>query len=115
MLLNKGTWGRERILSLASVEAMTGDQLTAEQRVGAEVFFGKHSSWGYGMSVDIHREKPWNAPGRFGWDGGFGTSAYADPKNDFIGILFTQRLMDSPVPPPAYQDFWKYAYRALES
>jgi CubicO group peptidase (beta-lactamase class C family) len=115
MLLNKGTWGGKRILSQASVEAMTRDQLTPEQRIGAEVFFGKHSSWGYGMSVDTHGEKPWNVPGRFGWDGGFGTSAYADPKNDFVGILFTQRLMDSPVPPSAYQDFWKFAYQALES
>jgi CubicO group peptidase (beta-lactamase class C family) len=33
-------------------------------------------------------------PGRFGWDAGFGTSAYAEPTNDFIGILLTQRMID---------------------
>ena len=53
-------------------------------------------------------------PGRFGWDGGFGTSAYSDPKNDFVGILLTQRLMDSPEPRAVFEDFWTHAYRSLE-
>jgi CubicO group peptidase (beta-lactamase class C family) len=51
----------------------------------------------------------------FPWDGGFGTSAYSDPKNDFIGILMTQRLMDSPEPPSVFDDFWTHAYRSLET
>lgn len=93
---------------------MTRDQLTSEQRQGADLFFGKHSSWGFGMGVNIHQDKPWTVPGRFGWDGGFGTSAYSDPKNDFVGILMTQRLMDSPEPPAVFSDFWMQAYRALE-
>jgi CubicO group peptidase (beta-lactamase class C family) len=115
MMLNKGTWGGERLLSQASIESMTIDQLAPEQRQGAEIFFGSHSSWGFGMAVNIHREKPWNVPGRFGWDGGFGTSAYSDPEHDFIGILMTQRLTDSPEPPAVFEDFWAHAYRALDS
>jgi CubicO group peptidase (beta-lactamase class C family) len=113
MMLNKGVWGGERLLAQASVEAMTRDQLTPDQRKGAEIFFGSHSSWGFGMAVNIHREKPWNVPGRFGWDGGFGTSAYSDPKNDFIGNLLTQRMMDSPQAPAVFEDFWKAAYQAI--
>jgi len=54
-------------------------------------------------------------PDRFGWDGGFGTSAYSDPKSDFIGILMTQRLMDSPDPPSVFEDFWSHACRSLEA
>ena len=115
MMLNQGAWGRVRLLAQASVAAMTRDQLTPRQREGAEVFFGAHSSWGFGMAVSIKRDRPWTVPGRFGWDGGFGTSAYSDPTNDFIGILLTQRMMDSPAPPPVYDDFWSYAYRALAS
>jgi CubicO group peptidase (beta-lactamase class C family) len=115
MMLNKGVWGRERILTEASVESMTRDQLAPQQKTGAELFFGSHSSWGFGMAVNIRQDKPWTVPGRFGWDGGFGTSAYSDPANDFIGILFTQRLMDSPEPPPVFKDFWAQAYRALEA
>jgi CubicO group peptidase (beta-lactamase class C family) len=115
IMLNKGTWGRERLLTEASVESMTSDQLTPQQKIGADIFFGSHSSWGFGMGVNIQRDKPWMVPGRFGWDGGFGTSAYSDPKNDFIGILLTQRLMDSPEPPAVYEDFWMHAYRTLEA
>jgi len=114
MMLNKGVMGSERLLSLTSVDAMTHDQLTPAQRQGAGIFFGNHSSWGFGMAVNIHRDQPWTVPGRFGWDGGFGTSAYSDPTHDFIGILFTQRLMDSPQPPAVFRDFWMHAYRALE-
>jgi CubicO group peptidase (beta-lactamase class C family) len=66
------------------------------------------------MSVAIKRTQPWFTPGRFGWDGGFGTSAYSDPKEDFVGILMTQRLMMSPKPPAIYDDFWTLAYSALE-
>jgi CubicO group peptidase (beta-lactamase class C family) len=115
MLLNQGMRGRERILSKASVASMTTDQLVPAQKLGAEIFFGNHSSWGFGMSVNIHRDKPWHVPGRFGWDGGFGTSAYSDPTNDFIGILMTQRMMDSPEPPAVHEDFWAHAYRGLEA
>jgi CubicO group peptidase (beta-lactamase class C family) len=94
---------------------MTSDQLTPQQKKGAEIFFGSHSSWGFGMAVDIDGDKPWHVPGRFGWDGGFGTSAYSDPKNDFIGILLTQRLVDSPEPTAVVKDFWTHAYRCLEA
>jgi CubicO group peptidase (beta-lactamase class C family) len=115
MMLNKGVWGRERLLAQASIESMTSDQLMPQQRQGAEIFFGSHSSWGFGMGVNIQLDKPWTVPGRFGWDGGFGTSAYSDPKNDFIGILLTQRLVDSPEPPAVFTDFWTHAYRSLEA
>jgi len=114
MMLNKGVRDQERLLTQASVELMTNDQLNSRQRQGAEIFFGGHSSWGFGMAVNIQQDKPWMVPGRFGWDGGFGTSAYSDPKNDFVGILLTQRLMDSPEPPAVFKDFWMHAYRSLE-
>ena len=115
MMLNKGTWRQERLLSETAVHAMATDQLTTGQRIGAEIFFGDHSSWGFGMCVNIHRSRPWTVPGRFGWDGGFGTSAYSDPKNDVVGILLTQRTMDSPAPPAVMEDFWTCAYRAFDA
>ena len=52
-------------------------------------------------------------PGRFGWTGGFGTTAYTDPAEGMIGILFTQRMMDSPEPPKVFTDFWTLAYQAI--
>jgi hypothetical protein len=43
-MLNKGRHGREQVLARATVELMTSDQLTPEQRAGSEIFFGAHSS-----------------------------------------------------------------------
>jgi CubicO group peptidase (beta-lactamase class C family) len=114
MMLNKGRYGNEQILSRATVELMTSNQLTPEQRAGAEVFFGTHSSWGLGIAVDIARNEIYHSPGRFGWTGGYGTTAYIDPAQGLIGILFTQRMMDSPEPPKVFTDFWTLAYQAME-
>jgi CubicO group peptidase (beta-lactamase class C family) len=113
MLLNKGRHGGEQILSRATVELMTSDQLRPEQRAGSEIFFGTHSSWGLGMAVDIQRTEIFHSPGRFRWTGGFGTCAYTDPVERVIGILFTQRMLDSPEPPKVFTDFWTLAYGAL--
>jgi CubicO group peptidase (beta-lactamase class C family) len=79
-----------------------------------EIFFGTHSSWGLGFAVDIRRKEIYHNPGRFGWTGGFGTTAYIDPREEMIGILFTQRMMDSPEPPKVFTDFWTLAYGAME-
>jgi len=113
MMLGKGQHGRERILSRPSVELMTTDQLTPEQKAGTEIFFGEHSSWGFGVAITTRRTELWPA-GRFGWDGGLGTSAYSDPREDMVGILMTQRLMDSPEPPRVFVDFWTSAYQAID-
>jgi hypothetical protein len=48
-------------------------------RAGSEIFFGSHSNWGLGAAVDIQRREIFHSPGRFGWMGGFGTTAYTDP------------------------------------
>jgi CubicO group peptidase (beta-lactamase class C family) len=114
MMLNKGHHGREQILSRAAVELMTSDRVTPAQRAGADLFFGTWSSWGLGMGVDIARHDIFHTPGRFGWTGGTGTTAYVDPAEDMIGILFTQRMMDSPTPPTVFSDFWTLAYGAMQ-
>lgn len=114
MLLHKGRHGSERILSRPSVEVMTTDQLTPEQMVGADLFFGGHSGWGFGMAVYTRRDDLSTVPGRFGWTGGLGTSAYTDPQEGLIGILMTQLLMDSPQAPHIFEDFWTLTYQAID-
>ena len=113
MMLNKGRHGSEQILSRASVDLMTSDQLTPENRIGSELFFDSFSSWGLGMAVDIGRKDIYHNPGRYGWTGGLGTTAYNDPKESAIGILFTQRMMDSPELPKILSDFWTLTYQAF--
>lgn len=76
---------------------MTADRLTGVQRAGphAAMFFNGNSGWGFGCAVARRRNDLWMNPGRFGRDGGYGTSAYADPAEGLAGILMTQRMMDS--------------------
>ena len=89
MLLNEGRHGGERILSRPAVELMMTDQLTPAQKQGTELFFGHGASWGMGGAVVTRRTDLWATPGRFGWDGGYGTSAHLDPAEDMVGILMT--------------------------
>lgn len=114
MMLNRGRHRGERILSRPSVELMTTDQLTAGQKADNAVFFGGNSGWGLGVGVLTRRDDLAAVPGRFGWDGGTGTSVYTDPAEHLIGILLTQRAMTSPAPPPWHRDFWTCAYQAID-
>jgi CubicO group peptidase (beta-lactamase class C family) len=116
MLLAKGRHGRARILSRPSVEAMTCDHLTPENKVGGSLvpgYFDSHG-WGFGVSVVTRRYDIASTPGKYGWDGGLGTSFYADPREEMITLLFTQRAWTSPRPPPICVDFWTSAYQAID-
>jgi CubicO group peptidase (beta-lactamase class C family) len=113
MLLDGLTGEGEALLSRAFVTLMASDQLTASQREGSEIFFEDFGSWGLGVNVDVARREPYNSLGRFGWTGGLGTTAYIDPAERLITILFTTRSMDSPTPPHFFTDFYTQAYAAL--
>ena len=115
MMLSQGKHGSERILSRPSVETMTADQLTQEQKAVSGLvprYFDTHG-WGFGVSVITRREDVTGSIGRFGWDGGLGTSWYSDPREDMVGILMTQRAWTSPTPPRVCLDFWTSAYQAI--
>ena len=114
MLLNKGRHRGKRILSRPSVELMMTDQLTPAQKQGAELFFGAGASWGVGGAVITRRTDLWTTPGRYGWDGGYGSSAHLDPAEDIAGILMTTRMMESPQLPRVFSDFWTSAYQAID-
>jgi CubicO group peptidase (beta-lactamase class C family) len=118
MMLNKGLYdgpeGPVRILSRPTVELMTSDQLTPAQKADAHLFFGTSTSWGFGLAVAIKRENIWETPGRFGWDGGLGTSGYSDPHENMVSVLLTQRMMEDPTPPRAFRDFWTASYQAID-
>jgi CubicO group peptidase (beta-lactamase class C family) len=116
MMLKGGKYGSERILSRRSVEVMTTDQITPEQKVVSSFFPGFWDShgWGFGVSIVTRRDDLAATPGRYGWDGGYGTSWYVDPKEELIGILMTQRLWDASGAPVVLLDFWTSAYGAID-
>ncbi|XVU27082.1 serine hydrolase domain-containing protein [Actinoplanes sp. CA-054009] len=124
MLLNHGVHGTERILSRPAVELMTTNRLTPEQqaprdalaRDNVHVSFGQgqHGGWGLGMAVRTYRGD--YAPvGQFGWDGGSGTSVYADPRHGLTGILLTQVGLSVPDPARLIHDFWTTVYQAVDA
>jgi len=116
MMLSRGRYGKERMLARPTVELMTSDQLTAEEKAAspfAPGFWDSHG-WGFGLSVITRRDGVGPSSGSFGWDGGFHTSCYVDPQEDMIGILLAQRLMTSPRPSDFYTDFWTLAYQAID-
>ncbi|MGY0234443.1 serine hydrolase domain-containing protein [Longispora urticae] len=123
MLLNHGTHDGERILSRAAVELMTTNCLTPEEqtvrsnlaRNAVHISFGQgqQGGWGFGMAVRTYRGD--YAPvGQFGWDGGTGTTAYADRDNQLTGVLLTQVGLSVPDPARLIHDFWTTVYQALE-
>ncbi|MFB7824211.1 serine hydrolase domain-containing protein [Streptomyces hydrogenans] len=123
MLLAGGTLDGERILSRSAVELMTTNRLTPDQLAARTSMFrdmahlapgqAQHGGWGFGMAVRTQRVD--YAPlGQFGWDGGTGTTAYADPRNGLIGILLTQVGMSTPDSARLIHDFWTTLYQAVD-
>jgi CubicO group peptidase (beta-lactamase class C family) len=115
MMLDQGAFRGGRILSRPTVEAMTTDQLTVEQKAASPFSPGFWDSlgWGFGMAINTRRDSGSASPGRFGWDGGLGTSWASDPKEGLVGVLLTQRA-GFPQMSPIYQDFWATAYQTID-
>lgn len=113
MLLRRGEYGRERILSQRSVEAMTRNQVTRDQ-TKAELVPGYWDShgWGFGMAVLTKPDGLASSPGRYGWDGGMGSSWFNDPTEDLTAVLLTNRMWSSATPPNICTAFWRSAYDA---
>jgi CubicO group peptidase (beta-lactamase class C family) len=105
--------GGAPVLDPAVATLMRTDRLSDHQRDAAQLFLGPGRSWGLGCEVVLSQAQTALAPGAFGWMGGTGTTAYVDPERDLVGVLFTQRAMESNHPPPVFVDFWDAVYRAL--
>jgi CubicO group peptidase (beta-lactamase class C family) len=66
------------------------------------------------MEVITGRNDLSSVPGRFGWDGAFGTSWHVDPGEEMVGILMTQRRPDRLDIPALTLDFWTSAYQLID-
>jgi CubicO group peptidase (beta-lactamase class C family) len=85
--------GGNGVLQPETVEAMTRNQLTDTQRANVWPGFSflDDRGWGYGVSVCDD--------GRYGWDGGFGTTWSNVPSQDLTVVVLTQRATDETGPP----------------
>jgi CubicO group peptidase (beta-lactamase class C family) len=103
-----------RLLSRASVEAMTTDHLGVEQGAAGPSPDGSHG-WGFGVSVQVRRTGLGPTPGSYGWAGGLGTTWANDPSKSLVGVVLTTDMFAGPFPPPAViQDFWTCLYAAVD-
>lgn len=115
MMIGEGAHRGRRLLSRPSIALMTTDQITPEQKSRSPFApgFWDDRGWGFGVSIVTHRGELAGTPGRYGWDGGYGTSWYVDPAEGLIGIFLSQRVWDAPVEPAELRDFWTTAYAAI--
>ncbi|RDJ26768.1 class A beta-lactamase-related serine hydrolase [Bosea caraganae] len=115
MLLACGRHGARRILSRPTVEQMTRDQITPEQKANSPFFpgFWDRTGWGFGVGIMTKPDHLSAVPGRYGWEGGFGTSLNIDPRQALITIFLSQRLMQGPDDDAINQEFQRLAYAAV--
>ncbi len=114
MMLDKGRFGNERILSRLSVETMTVDHMTPEQKAASPFFpgFWDNRGWGFGV-VDSHppgRHRLRARPLRMGrW---YGDLMVRRPHRE------PARHPDDPggacFPSGIYEDFWTSVYQAID-
>jgi CubicO group peptidase (beta-lactamase class C family) len=108
--------GGAPLLSRPSVETMTTDQLTPEQKAVSGFFPDDFDArgWGFCVSVVTRREDPAAPVGQYGWDGGLGTVWRNDPSEQMISLLLTNAAFTSPRPPEIVQDFLTAAYASID-
>lgn len=113
MMLDNGRHAGGRLLARPSVETMTTDHITRAQKAASPFFpgFWDNRGWGFGVSIVTRRDDIASVPGRYGWDGGTGTSWYADPAESLHALLLTQVEV---FPSGIYEDFWTSVYQTID-
>jgi CubicO group peptidase (beta-lactamase class C family) len=89
MMLNGGTFNKQRILSRKSVELMTVDHLgSIESPWTNGVGFGL----GFSIVKDLGKRGTLGSEGEFGWGGAYHSTYWVDPKEDLVVVYFTQLI-----------------------
>jgi CubicO group peptidase (beta-lactamase class C family) len=89
MLLNKGTYNGHKILAPRTVEMMLSGQL--------DTMFNGTNDFGLGFEIVTPKgaaREPKNV-GSFGWGGYFGTTYWADAKENLVCLIMTQQNPNS--------------------
>ena len=91
-----------RVLTEESVRAMTTEQVGPVDDEGG--------GWGLGIGVRITDEPGGRHAGSYGWDGGLGSSWWADPVTGVSAVLLTDQMWASPQPPQLFTAFRSAAF-----
>lgn len=87
MLLNGGELDGARLLSPLSVELMTTNHLGALYQDGSFGF-----GLGFEVVLDAGRAGRLSAPGSYGWGGAYHSRYFVDPREQMVGVFFSQIL-----------------------
>ena len=94
MLLHGGTLDGVRILGRKTVDLISTDHLTPEQRKGDN--WDTQRGYGYGLGVRVMTNPELaginGSVGEWGWDGAFGNWFCVDPKEDLTCVYLTTNL-----------------------
>jgi len=102
-----------RLLSRASVAAMTTDQL-GEAGAGSGPSPDGTQGWGFGVGVTLRRTGLAGSIGSYGWAGGLGSTWMNDPTERLVVTVLTTDMFAGAFPPPAViQDVPTGVYAAL--
>ena len=107
MMLNRGELDGVRVLKPESVDRMTSNQIGSL----AMPDWGHGGRFGYGFGVVAERGQRPEAVGSYSWAGFFSTYFWVDPKNELVGVLFTQTYPGGD--PKLREEFRRLTYEAL--
>lgn len=103
LFIGDGAVDSVRLLRPETLARMTTNQLTEEQRQGAEIFglplFGSGHGFGFGVAavLDPATAAPSlcrGAPGTVGWPGAFGGFWQADPSDESVLVFLSHNLVE---------------------
>jgi CubicO group peptidase (beta-lactamase class C family) len=106
MLLNKGTYKGKRLLLPATVALMTSNQ------VGGISLGDNKFGLGFEIITPKGALKTGESAGSFQWGGFWGTTYWADPKEQLAGLLFLQQW---PLRSDIHTEYRRVIYRALQA
>jgi CubicO group peptidase (beta-lactamase class C family) len=89
MLLGRGRWRGEQLLSPRSVELYSSNHVG--DMFGGQL--GRPKGMGFGLTVEVVQDAvkagTFRSKGSFGWGGSYGTYFWVDPKERLVAILMT--------------------------
>lgn len=103
MMLNKGRYGDEFLLSPKTIELMTANHMPSDLNsfsahdMGGMAPVGGGFGLGVAVLIDPVKGSILGTPGEYHWSGSAHTSFFIDPKEELIGMILTQAL-----PPGAF-------------
>jgi CubicO group peptidase (beta-lactamase class C family) len=114
MLANGGELGGERVIGRKTLELMHSNHVPASLlplEIGGLPLPGYGFGLGSRVLLDVAQSGAPGSVGEFGWSGAAKTHYWVDPKEEMVGLFFTQSMMSFDLPE---FDLRALAYQAIE-